>query len=131
MTERIPCTRRAAEIVGQARQPLFADRFLDDLQQWPCQPLGQPRILVRVDARRGRDGFGYERGWGGELDPGADPVGAARGGSEHGRHPLRQPSLHAARRYGDDLGGEWVLERVGAQRGQSIGEAVGAVGSVD
>ena len=68
---------------------------------------------------------------GGEGDVGTDPVGAARAGAEHRGHPLGQPSLHAARGDGDDLGREGISRALSEEPGEGVGEGVGADGTVD
>ena len=45
---------RRAEVGGEARQPRLAEALVDDVEQRPHRPLGQPRVGVRVDARRRR-----------------------------------------------------------------------------
>jgi hypothetical protein len=68
---------------------------------------------------------------GGELDVGADPVGAVGTGAQHRGHPLGQPALHAPGGDGDDLGGEGVRRALGEEDGEGVGESVGADGTVN
>ena len=111
------------QVLGQRRQPRLLERAVDDIEQRPHEPLGQPRVALRVDPGRGRDRPGGEAAGEREVHVGAD--------SEADREPLRQPALHAARGDGDDLGGERVGGRLREQRAERGDEAVGPVGSVD
>ncbi len=120
----------ATEVGGERDQPWLVDALLDHLEQRPDRALGQPRIELGVDSRGDRDRFGDQRVGGGEGDAGADPVGASARGPEHERQPLGQPALHPAGRHGDQFLSERIRERARAERGQSIGEPVGAFGAV-
>ena len=120
-----------SQIRGQRRQPRLGQRLLHDAEQRPHRALGQPRVLGGVDPGGGGHRVGDEAVRGGELDVGADPVGAAGAGAEHRGHPLGQPALHAARGDGDDLGRERVGRALGEERGKGVGEGVGADGTVD
>ena len=121
----------APRCVGEAAQPRLVQRGVDDLQQRPHQPLGQPRVGVGLDP--GRDGHRLvgqpprRR----ELHVRAHPVGAAGGCAQPGREPLGEPALHAARRHRDQLGRERIRERLRQQRGEGAHEPVGPLGSVD
>ena len=77
LARRVGGVQRRAEVVGEAAQPRLVQRGVDDLQQRPHQPLGQPRVGVGLDP--GRDGHRLvgqpprRR----ELDVRAHAVGAA------------------------------------------------------
>ena len=113
----------AAEVRGQRRRPWLVQRGVDHVEQRPDHARGQPGI-----------GLGREAGGGGHRVP---DERARRREGHVGAHaepvgdPLREPALHAARRHGDHLGRERILERGGEQPAQGRDEAVGALGSMD
>ncbi len=121
----------AAEVRGQRRQPGLVHAGVDDLQQRPDRPLGQPGVAVAIDAARGRDRTAHQPAREGEVDVRADAVGAAGGGAEAGRQPLREPALDAAGGDGDHLGGERIGRRLEQQVAEGGGQAVRALGAVD
>ncbi len=100
---------------------------VDDLEQRPGRPLGQPRVAVGVDPRGGGHGVAEQPLREGEVDVGAHPVGAARRGAEDRGNALGQPALHPARGHGYHLGGKRVGRAAGEQLGQGVGEGVGSV----
>ena len=108
---RVRVGSRSAEVRRQRRQPGLAERRLDHVEQRPDRPRRQPRIGLPVDAGSRGDGPVDEPARERELDVRAHAVGAAGRGAEHGRQPLRQPALDAARRHGDDLGLQRVVQR--------------------
>ncbi len=113
----------AAEVGGEVARPRLLQRAGDHVEQRPDQPLGQPRVGLRIDARDGGDRVADQHPRGREADVGADP--------EAVREPLGQPALHPARGDRDDLGGERVLGRIGEDGAQREHQPVGAFGSVD
>ncbi len=122
----------ALQVALQRGQPWLLQARVDHLEQGPDRALGQPRIVVRLDAgRRGHraeDEPARER----ELDVGAHAVVALRARRpEPRREPLGQPSLDPARRHRDDLGRERVRERLEQRVREPVRQAVGAFGSVD
>ena len=122
---------RRAEVDREAAQPGLAQALADDLEQRPHRALRDPRVGVGIDPRRGGDRLAGELVGERELDVGADPVGAAGRRAEAGRHPLRQPALHAPRRHGDDVRRERVGEWVGQEPAEGVDQSVGAFSSVD
>ena len=116
---------------GQAREPRLAEAAVDDLEQRPNRPLGQPRIRIGLDPRRRRDRVADEPPRRREVDVRAHAVAPPVPGPEPIRHPLREPALHPARRHGDDLGRERVGQRVGEQRAKRLDQAVGPFSSMD
>ena len=120
-----------AQVAGEAAQPRLLQALADDLEQRPHGPLRQPRVLLGVDPRRGRDGVAGEPARERELDVRADAVGAAGRRAEARRHPLRQPALHPAGRDGDDVGRERIGQRLGQQAAERLDQRVGAFSSVD
>ena len=128
---RIRVGSRSAEVRRQRRQPGLAERRLDHVEQRPDRPRRQPRIRLPVDAGGRGDGPVDEPARKRELDVRAHAVGAARRGAEHGRQPLRQPALDAARRHGDDLGLHRVVQRCADDAAERVDKAVRAFRSVD
>ncbi len=122
---------RAAQVDGQRVQPRLAERRVDHLQQRPDQALGQPGVVVAVDATGGGDGVAQQPRGRGELDVRAHAVAAPGGRAERRGDLLRQPALHPAGGDGHDLGGERVRERVAQQRRERGDEAVGSFSSVE
>ncbi len=120
-----------ADVPGQRGEPRLPGELLHDLEQGPGQPLGGPRVGVRVDARRGGECRSEQRPGRGELHPGADPVAAAGTGSERGGQPLGEPALHAAGGHRHDLRRERVLRWSGQPPGEGVGEEIGSVGAVE
>ena len=121
----------ALEVLGQHRQPRLGEALVDDFEQWPHRALGPPRVPVGLDARGGRhraeDQPARER----EVDVRADAVRPSRRRPEPRRKSLREPPLDPARRDGDDLRREGVLERLQQRLGEAVGETVGTFGSMD
>ena len=102
--------------MGRERShPAVAEVLVDDLHERPHGPLGQPRVVVRIDVgRRGHraaDDPTRER----EVDVGAHAVVAVRRRAEDRRQALGQPALDAAGGDGDDLGRERI-RRAGRRR---------------
>ena len=117
---------RAAEVCLQRGQPRLVEIAVDDPQQRPDEPLRHPRIAVRVDPGRCGERVTDEAPRERIGDVRADAVGAARGRAEPGRHPLREPPLHAAGRHRDDLRRERIAQRFKQDLGERVGERVGA-----
>ena len=123
---------RALEVLGQRRQPRLREALVDDVQQRPHRSLRQPRVRGRARSRRGRhraeDQPARER----EVDVRADAVRAARRRPEPRRESLGQPPLDPARRDGDDLRRERILERLQQRLGEAARRGRSAtLGSVD
>jgi hypothetical protein len=68
------CVGGVAEVRRQPSEPGLADRFVDDAQERPHEPLGNPWIRVGVDAGRGRERAGDEPAREREVDVRADAV---------------------------------------------------------
>ena len=120
-----------AEVRGQARQPRLAEAVLDDVEQRPHDVLDEPRVGVRLDARRRRHGIRDEPARRREVDVRADPVQPARADAEPRGQALRQPALHPPRRHGDDLGRERIGERLAQQIAERLDQAVRALSAVN
>ncbi len=122
---------RALQVARQHGQPRLADALVDDLKQRPHRPLGEPRILRRLDVGRGRhrgeDQPARER----KLDVRADAVCAAGRRAQPSGESLGEPPLDPASRDGDDLGRERILEWLEQRLGEAVGETVSALGSMD
>jgi hypothetical protein len=127
----IPAVGGDAEVGGQPREPRLPERRIDELEQRPYRALGEPRIGVGIEARRGRHRLPDHRARRGELDVRAHAVRAAGARAEARGHPLGEPALHAPGGDGDELGRERVRRRLGEQHGEGVDEAVGPFGSVD
>ena len=84
-----------------------------------------------IESRGGGDRVAGEAAGKWEVDVRADPVPPARAGTERDGEALAQPTLHSARRDGDDLGGERVVQGIAEQRAERVDETVGPLGSVD
>ena len=78
-------------------------------------------VSASVTSRRRRE----------ERDVRTDPVALAGVGAEAIRQSLAEPALDPARGDRDDLGLERVVEGIGEQRLQRVGERVGSLSSVD
>ena len=114
------------EVRRERRAPGLPHRLVDDLEQRPDHPVGVPGV-VAILAEQHR----HQRVRAQEPDPGAHPVTAARADPEPVREPLREPALHAPRGHDDELLGERVVERRREQVAQTVGEEVGALGTMD
>ena len=125
--ERIGLLGGPAQVSRQQLHPRLAQALVDDVEQRPHGPLGEPRVRLRIHARRRRHRRADEPPGRGELHVGADPVRAAVRGAEPRGQLLRDPALHAPRRDRDDLSRERVVGRRGEQRAQRLDEPVGAV----
>ena len=119
------------QVLGEQRQPRLAEAAVDDLQQRPDRPLGQPRVGLRVDARGRGDRGLREPPRRREVDVRADAVRAPGRSAQARRQALRQPPLHPARGDGDDLGRERVGRRHGEQLAERGDQPVGPLGAVD
>ncbi len=130
-TSRIWLVRSPVQMSCEARQPGLGESFVDDLEQRPDRPVGQPRVCVGLDAGHRRDGVADQPARRRELDVGAHAVEAPGRRAEATRHSLGEPALHAARRDGDDLGGEGVGEGVEQKGAKRVDQAVCPFSSVD
>ena len=123
---------RALEVARQRCQPRLVEALVDDGKQRPHRPLGEPGVAFRVDpgrcGKRAQDHAARER----ELDIRAYPVAAPVGGrAEPGREALGEPPFDPAGRDGDHVGCERIGERPEQRIGETVGETVRALGSVD
>jgi hypothetical protein len=119
------------EVAGDRRQPRLVHAGVDQVEQRPHRPLGQPRVCLPVDAGGGGDGTADQPSREREVDVGAHAVGPPRRHAEPGGEPLCQPPLDAPGRDRD----HFCLERVGeagAEHVPQVGDQrVGAFGAVD
>ncbi len=113
-----------AEVRGKRLAPVVAATGVDDVEQRPHHGVGGPRI-VTVDAAD----LGDQRARVAEGDACADAVRAGAAAQEVAQ-PLTQPALDALGGDDDDLFGERIVQRVGEQGTQAVGEKVGAFSAV-
>ena len=85
---RVGVRARAAEVVGERREPRRGERLLDDLQQRPHRALGQPGVRVGLDPRRDGHRVADEPARRGERDVRAHPIRPPRRRAEPVGHPL-------------------------------------------
>lgn len=103
--------RTPAKVVPQQFGPGIIVRRVEDREDGPDCLRWLPGVVVGIDPGDRAQGIGHQPAYGGELHPRAHPQPV--------RHLLREPTLHPARRHGDDLAGERVGQRIGQQVGQS------------
>ena len=121
----------AAQVGSEGVQPGLVQAGVDDLEQRPDRRLGQPRVGIGLDARRGRDRIADEPARRGERHVGAHPVAPAGRRAEPVGHPLGQPAHHPPRGHAHDVGREGIRPAAGPAAAQRLDQPVGAFGSVD
>lgn len=112
-------------------KPRLIEAPINNLKKRPNSPLRKPRIPLRINPRSGRNCIADQPSRRRKLNIGADPIEPARPGAEAGRHPLRQPPLHATRRHRNDICGERLRKLVGDQSAKRPDQPVGPLCSVD
>jgi hypothetical protein len=118
------------EMRGQARHPRLPQTPINDLEQSPNRPLGQPRIRISLDPRSRRNRIPNQPPRRRELDVRAHPIAPPNPRPEPIRHPLCQPPLHPARWHRDDLRRKRVGHGIGQKRAKRLDQAVGALSSM-
>jgi hypothetical protein len=121
--QRIGPVRRSTEVCRQQLHPRLAEALVDDLEQRPHGSLRQPRIGLRLHARRRGHGRPHQPPGRREVHVRADP--------EPSRQLLRDPPLHPPSRDSHDLLSERVAGRRCEQRPERLDEAVSATGAVE
>jgi hypothetical protein len=123
-------TAAATEVRVHLRQPRLCKVLVDGLQQRPDEALGQPRVAVGVEARRGRDDLVDQPPWLRKDDVGAHAVGT-RADAQRARQLLGHPAFNTARGHGHYLGGKWVARRLDEDARERADETVRAIGAMD
>ena len=105
-----------AKVLGQRPAPRLVPAGLGHLEQRPAQPRRRPPLHARGVLRRDSLGSVVEHpDRRRKQHVRAYPVASVR--PEHMRQPLRNPSLHAFGRCGDNIGSEGVGLRAGEDLG--------------
>ncbi len=120
-----------ADVLGQRRQPGLVEVRLDDLEQGPDRPLGQPGVRIRVSPRRQGQGAVHHRPREREVDVGAHTVLPPRRRAEVSRKALRQPALDTPGGHRDNLRCDGIVQWLSHQISQHPHQRVGPLGSMD
>jgi hypothetical protein len=109
---------------GQRLNEGLVEMGVDQLEQGPDRPLGQPRIGAGRKPYGGCSRGVHQSPGKRESDVGTDPIGSIRGGAETVGQALRQPALHPAGRYGHNLSRHRIPKGLGQHVAEHLDQSV-------